>query len=378
MPRTTPRFDLSPIDFLETSSDVIQSELINEYESVTGRTLAQGDPVRLFLNAIAARMTQLSEAFNLAAKNNLLSYATGEYLDAMGEYVNTPRLQSSGASVTMKFTLNQPVQDSVYQIPKGTLVTDGSITFATDELATIAVGENTTTVTATATEKGTFANGLTIGSIKTLVEPLQNIQSVENTDISSGGSDIEDDESYAQRIKLAPASFSVAGPQGAYEYHALKFSGSIIDVSIYGLTTNPGNVYIHPLLTSGALPNEAFVEQLKNYLSGDSIRPLTDNLVVSAPTAVDYSIKLKWFLSQENIPKIQQITKAVEVAVEEYRSWQQSKIGRDLTPDELIKKLMQAGVKRVEIESPVFTTISQSQVAQCTGTQIDFGGSEES
>lgn len=376
MPRTTPRFGLSNIDFLETSEDVIKSELIAEYQNIIGRTLADGDPIRLFLNAIAARITQLSEAFNLAAKNNLLSYATGDYLDAMGYYVNTPRLDASGASVTMRFTLSEPASASVYQIPQGTKISDGSTTFATDKLAIIEVGQSSVDVTATATTTGSYTNGIAIGTIKNLIEPIAGL-SAKNIDISSGGSDVEDDESYAERIKLAPASFSVAGPHDAYEYHTLKFSSSIIDASIYGLKDEPGNVYIHPLLTGGVLPEQAFLDQLKEYLSADTIRPLTDNVIVTAPEAVNYQIKITWYLNTDDTQQIAQITSAVKDAVDNYKTWQQAQIGRDLIPDELTKLVIDAGAKRVEIDTPVFTTISSSQVAQCTDIEINFGGTED-
>lgn len=36
---------------------------------------------------------------------------------------------------------------------------------------------------------------------------------VENTTTSEGGKDLEDDESYRERIKITPESYSVAGQQ---------------------------------------------------------------------------------------------------------------------------------------------------------------------
>ncbi len=379
MPRSSPRFGLSELSFLTTDSATILNGYIEKYNELTGRSLASADPVYLLLESIAAEEAKLRADFNNAAKENLLTYSTGDYLDAMGAYVNTPRLQASGSQVTMRFTLSSAVEDSVYQIPSGTLITDGSVNFATDELATIAVGDTYVDVSATAVDVGSFSNGIAIGAINQLIEPMQNIESVANTTVSSGGSDIETDDAYAERIRLAPSSFSVAGPHGAYEYHAYSYSSSIIDVSIYGLVDYPGNVYVHPLLTDGTLPEQAFLDGLLEYLSDENIRPLTDNVLVSAPTAVDYNINLTWYLSASDVDKIEQITEAVAEAVEEYREWQQAKIGRDITPDELTKLCMQAGVKRLVITEPVFTEVSQSQVAQCAAANvtINFGGTEE-
>lgn len=379
MPRLSPRFGLASIDFLETDVQTILNNYIEKYNSLTGRSLAVADPVYLLLESIAAEEAKLRADFNNAAKENLLSYATGDYLDAMGYYVNTPRLQASGSTTTIRFTLNTTVSDSVYQIPAGTLVTDGSNKFATDELAFIEIGSTYVDVKATAVDVGSFTNGIAIGAINQLVEPLPNMESVSNTTVTSGGSDLEEDDAYADRIRLAPSSFSVAGPQGAYQYHTYSYSSSIIDVSIYGLEEHPGNVYVHPLLKDGTLPEQTFLDGLKAHLSDETIRPLTDNLIVTAPTAVNYTIKLTWYLSSDDIDKINQITADVEAAVEKYRQWQQAKINRDIIPDELTKLVMQAGAKRLTISSPVFTAVGKDKVAQCAASDITihYAGTEE-
>ncbi|MGN0903119.1 MAG: baseplate J/gp47 family protein [Succinivibrio sp.] len=379
MPRISPRFGLASIDFLETDVKSILNNYIEKYNSLTKRSLAVSDPVYLLLESIAAEEAKLRADFNNAAKENLLSYATGDYLDAMGFYVNTPRLQASGSTTIIRFTLNETVADSVYQIPAGTVVTDGSNNFATDQLATIKIGTNYADVTATAVTVGSFTNGIAIGAINQLIEPLPNMESVSNLTITSGGSDMEEDDAYADRIRLAPSSFSVAGPQGAYRYHVYSYNSSIIDVSIYGLEEHPGNVYIHPLLVDGALPEQSFLEGLKLHLSDETIRPLTDNLIVTAPTPVNYTIELTWYLSSDDIDKINQITEDVKTAVENFRQWQQSKINRDITPDELTKLVMQAGAKRLVITSPSFMSVGKDEVAQCAVSDvvIHFGGTEE-
>ena len=46
---------------------------------------------------------------------------------------------------------------------------------------------------------------------------------------------------------------------------------------------------------------------------------------------------------------------AVQAAVDKYIAWQCGKLGRDINPSKLISLLMQTGVKRVDLTSPVFT-----------------------
>ena len=64
-------------------------------------------------------------------------------------------------------------------------------------------------------------------------------------------------------------------------------------------------------------------------------------------------------------------------AVESYRLWQQSKIGRDIVQDELIAKVNAAGAARIDRTTllPVaFTALGATEVAQCTGVTVNFKG----
>lgn len=373
-----PRFGLPELNFLTVDATANEKRIIGAYEKITGRVLANGDPVRLFLLSLAAENTQLRQDFNLAARQNLLSYAQGEYLDALGNMVDTPRVQAQKAVVVLRYTLSHYLDDT-YVIPAGTKASDGAHIFETLNTVEIGPGILFIDVIAEATEVGAEYNDIEIGEINTMVDPMPDMDSVENIQKPSGGADTEEDDVYAERIRLAPTSFSVAGPHDSYEYFAKSFSSAIIDVSIYGLNEHPGNVYVRPLLTGGTIPTDAFLSELYEFLSDENIRPLTDCVLVSAPEAVNYEINIKWYLDSSNINRITQITSAVAKAVEEYRLWQQSSIGRDINPDVLIKMMRDAGAKRVEIQSPIFTQIDKSQVAQCSvsDVSINYGGSED-
>lgn len=378
MTRSTARFGLPELEFLKTDPDGILADLEARYREFTGRTLARADPVRLFLCAIAAEEAQLRNAVDLACKENLLSYADGDYLDALGAYVNTPRLEASKATATIRFTL-LAAQDSAFVIPAGTIVTNGLASFATDSAGIIEAGGTSIDLAATCTAAGADYNGIPAGSLNTLGDPLPGVASAVNTEATAGGSDREDDDAYAERIRLAPTAFSVAGPHDSYVYYAKKYSPSISDVCVYGLESEPGNVYVRPLLAGGVLPDDAFLEGLKAYLSSDTIRPLTDNVIVKAPEAVSFKISLTWYLGTESLKSIAAVTSAVAEAAEQYRQWQITRIGRDINPDRLVKLLIDAGAKRVAIASPAFTKLEQYQVGQCpaSGISIAFGGTED-
>ena len=306
--------------------------------------------------------------------SKILTYAKGNYLDALGQSIAVTRLPASKAITTIQFTLSQALGNA-YTIPKGFQVSAGSVTFETDNELIIPVGEKTGNVTASCVESGTVGNGFVAGQIATIVSPQPYLESAANTVTSVGGADIEDDAAYAERIRLRPDSFSVAGPEKSYIYYAESYSASIIDVAI--TSPDPGEVYVYPLLSGGQLPNESFLEGLQSHLSDETIRPLTDHVVTKAPTAVNYKIQVDYWVNQSDSVRLASIQAAVEEAVESYRLWQQSKIGRDISQDELIARVIDAGASRIDrstLSPTAFQALSADQVAQCTEVKVNFKG----
>lgn len=374
MAETIPRWGLPEVNFLETDAETIRSQIITGFEQASGDTLAAGDPRRLFLLSIADVIIQQRTAINLAAQQNLLSYAQGGYLDALGQLLAVERMAESKAVTTIEFTLSQAL-GSVYTIPAGTQVTNGVVTFETDEDLLIPIGETTGEVSASCTVAGPVGNDYLAGQISTIVTPMTFVFGAQNTTITTGGADAESDPDFADRIRLAPNSFSVAGPEKAYVYHAKSVSPAIIDVKVNSPT--PGEVDVYVLLTDGTLPTEDTLEQIEEHLSDENIRPLTDYVVVKAPTASNYEIELHYWINQEDASKAAQIQADVEAAVEQYRLWQQTKIGRDITPGKLLQLVFAAGASRVDnskLKPATWKKLEAMQVAQCTKVNVVYEG----
>lgn len=374
MAETIPRWGLAPVNFLETDAETIRSQIITGFEKASGDTLAAGDPRRLFLLSIADVIIQQRTAINLAAQQNLLSYAQGGYLDALGQLLAVERMAESKAVTTIEFTLSQAL-GSVYTIPAGTQVTNGVVTFETDEDLLIPIGETMGEVSASCTVAGPVGNDYLAGQISTIVTPMTFVSGAQNTTITTGGADAESDPDFADRIRLAPNSFSVAGPEKAYVYHAKSVSPAIIDVKVNSPT--PGEVDVYVLLTDGTLPTEDTLEQIEEHLSDENIRPLTDYVVVKAPTASNYEIELHYWINQEDSSKAAQIQADVEAAVEQYRLWQQTKIGRDITPGKLLQLVFAAGASRVDnskLKPAAWKKLEAMQVAQCTKVNVVYEG----
>ncbi|MNW67399.1 hypothetical protein D3C74_459810 [compost metagenome] len=64
----------------------------------------------------------------------------------------------------------------------------------------------------------------------------------------------------------------------------------------------------------------------------------------------------------------------VTSAVDAYLLWQKSKLGRNINPSELIRRVMTAGALRVDVTSPTFTEVDTLEVAKDAAVNITYGG----
>ena len=371
--------NLPAIEFVDADTETAKAEVIAKYEEISGRSLAAADPIRLFLESVAAENAQLRAAINKAGKMNLLAYAVGDYLDHLGVLVDTDRLAASRAQTTIEFTLSAALQIAV-TIPAGTRITDMSQTviFATSETLTIEAGQLTGTVTAYCTEAGSAGNGYIVGQLQTLIDPVPYVESAFNKTVSVGGADIEDDDDYRERIHLAPESFSVAGPKGAYEFWAKSASSLVEDVAVFGPEDGlePGCVEVYPLLEGGQIPTQEILDAVLEVLNDDKIRPLTDKVSVLPPSTVSYRIELTYYIDRSNAETATAVKEAVDNAITKYKLWQKAKLGRDIDPSKLVEMMVQAGAVKVTITSPVITNVANNAlaVADDTISSIIYGG----
>lgn len=364
--------NVADINFVETDTDQIKTNIITIHESLTGRTLAQGDPVRLFLETIASVIAQQKAAINFTGKMNLLAYSKDGYLDHLGLLVGANRLPASAAEATAKIMLSE-AQESAIVIPAGIRITAGdNIFFATKEQIIITPGKIEGEVIVACTIAGAVGNGYLPGQLKTIVDPIPYVQSITNMTKSKGGADIEDDERYRTKIHEAPESFSTAGPDGSYEYWAKTATSLIVDVKVD--SPEPGVVEVISLLEGGEIPTDEIISSIDKICNSKKIRPLTDNVRILKPEVVNFNINVTYYLESVNATELIAIKAAVETAVNDYILWQKSKLGRDINPSELVRKMVNAGAKRVDVTEPLYSVVNKKQVAVANQSIIVFGG----
>lgn len=366
--------NLNDISFVETSPTNIEKDIITTYEAISGKKLYQGDPVRLYLQAIAAIIIQQRILIDYSAKQNLLSYAEGDTLDHVVALVGVTRLNASPARTTLRFTISAP-QQAVINVPKNTKVKAGELYFVTTTHEEIAIGETQIDISAECLEVGTKGNNLIPGQITSMVDIFPFYLNVSNITTTTGGTDIEDDEALRERAFEAPNSFSNAGSDDAYAFWAKTVSPEIGDVAV--ISPSPGEVEIIPIGKQGQILSDELIEAILIKCSDKNVKPLTDHVAVITPTVTNYDIRLRYYLSDRNKAISASLQGKIAVAIDEYILWQGAKLGRDINPSELIYRIIQAGAKRVEIESPVFLPTSQKELARVQEIEVIYGGLED-
>ena len=373
---------LPDINFVDTNAEATLDRIVQGYEAAAGRKLGEADPIMLFLKSIAYENVLLRNAIDFTGKQNLLFYAEGDYLDHLGFLLDVERNEAKNSLTTLRFTLAS-VQSSNIIIPLNTKVSDGNYTFQTTEVTQIVAGQLTVDVGAESVISGDETNNISIDRINQFIDVIPYVEKVSNLTDTSGGANTESDDSYKKRIALAPSSFSVAGPYESYKFWALTANQNIIDVAVVNKEERTqdiqyaGVVEVYPLIKSGQPATVEILGQVLEILSNKKVRPLTDKVETLAPIQVDYTIDLKYYIHTDDGANANIIQSKVSNAVQDFIKWQYEKLGRDINPSELTRLIVNAGAKRVDIISPIFTALDEFEIGNNISVNIVFDGFEQ-
>lgn len=100
---------------------------------------------------------------------------------------------------------------------------------------------------------------------------------------------LETDDRFRRRIQLAPEAFATAGSHGGYVFHALTACPTVADVSV--VNPAPGEIVVSVMGDrADPTPTAAEVTAVRDHLSRDDIKPMTDILTVRAATVISVPI----------------------------------------------------------------------------------------
>lgn len=226
------------LKFIETEAGKVLDTVLEEMENGINEPLYPGDERRITGETLAQVVVAVYNSVNDACRQKMLRYARHTVLDAIGETRDCYRKTPTHATVTLQFSVTEPVESNII-IPAGLRVSgDFEHYFVTDSTVVLIAGTDSVEVTATAEEGGADYNEIAPGAINKIVDvsdvPL--IDNVTNLDASEGGANEEDDEPYRERIREAENRLSTAGPAKAYKYWALTANTLVSDAVVQSET----------------------------------------------------------------------------------------------------------------------------------------------
>jgi phage-related baseplate assembly protein len=158
----------------------------------------------------------------------------------------------------------------------------------------------------------------------------------------------EADDQLRSRTQIAPEALSVAGPKGAYVFHARQVSAAIVDVNVW--SPSPGVVHVIPLVAAGnGVPDDATIAAVQVALNDDYVRPLTDAVSVLKARLLPATISASLFMSRGPDPATVQA--AALASLNLYLAARRM-VGATVYAKGIETALMVGGVDDLELASP--------------------------
>ena len=337
---------IEELNYDELLKDV--KRLFKTYLNDAEISLLESDNYSALLEALAYRELLLRARINESVKSMLLPFSSGSDLDNVAAIYGIERLKGERPTANIALSLSFK-RDSDTFIPKGSIFCsdNGKRAFLKED-ALIAANE-------------IKANGVIVldefiklSSVKCeyVQTPFPFVLKAKQTSEFVGGAEIESDERLRERAVLSLERFSTAGSKKAYVYQALSANAKVEEVSV--LNGGAGIVKIY-LKTS-----EETRQSVAEYLNGEKVRPLTDNVVVENAKIIDVTVKAELELTDTFLQD--EIDKVVKQTANTL------KIGEDLNLSYIYSMLHKSGVYRVNLASPAADT----KVGDDSFARIDF------
>ncbi|WP_394859394.1 baseplate assembly protein [Klebsiella pneumoniae] len=196
----------------------------------------------------------------------------------------------------------------------------------------------------------------------------------DDTQIPPVAAVMESDSDLRQRVPAAFEGMSVAGPVGAYEYHALSSDGRVADASAF--SPSPAEVVVTILARDGdGTAPEDLLQVVGVALNDEAVRPVADRVSVRSAEIVPYEIDAVLYVYPG--PAKEPILSAAKAQGAAYIN-EQRRLGRDVRLSAIYAALHVQGVQRVELMKPAADmVIDKTQASFCTDFKAVIGGSDE-
>ncbi len=248
---------------LQKGVEDIRDEMLSQVSDDLDKT--QGSFIWDSLSPVAIKIAEIYLQMQEILKRAFVQYSYGEYLDLKAQEYGLRRKPPTKATGSVIFEGNPGTL-----IPAGTIVsTEGDsniepILFRTTQ--DVVIGDSgKATAEIECTEAGKKGN-VPANSIVLLGQYIAGVARVYNPSPTSGGTDVEDDESFRTRILQAVRDIRTGGNIGDYKAWALEVAG-VGKVQVIPCKYGTGTVSIVLLDSNLEIPTDSLIEEVQNYIS---------------------------------------------------------------------------------------------------------------
>lgn len=236
-------------------------------------------------------------------KSAFPQYALDEDLDRNGETHGVFRKPAAPAEVLLTVTgIPGTFIPAGFRFATPTIGDAPGVEFATNEDTTIPAS-GVVEVMATATEPGTQGN-VPAGAVSLQSQPKDGITSVNNAKAANGGTDIESDDDYRQRILEVMQRNPGSGSKYDYIRWAKEVSG-VRDAYCIPEWLGPGTgtVKVLCLGTDGLPASEVVLQRVREHITGptgkDGLAPVDAIVTIDAPLTLYLNYYAKLFIRDD-------------------------------------------------------------------------------
>jgi phage-related baseplate assembly protein len=182
---------------------------------------------------------------------------------------------------------------------------------------------------------------------------------------------MESDGDLRLRVQLAPETFSVAGPVGAYVAIALGADGKVLDAAVK--SPAPGIVLVTVLSREGDGTADAdLIAAVKASVDAEDVRPLTDRVTVQSAEIVPYQVEATVVTFPGPDPSV--VVAQAQERLDAYLA-DCHHIGREVAISGIHAALHTSGVESVVLTKPLASIqANDTQAPYCTSVILTNGG----
>ncbi|MFD2178524.1 baseplate assembly protein [Veronia pacifica] len=183
----------------------------------------------------------------------------------------------------------------------------------------------------------------------------------------------ETDDDFRTRLQLSPEGISVAGPDGAYHFHALASDSDVKDACAFGphsddFPTAPGTVDLVVLSHQhNGKASDDLLNTVEQYLYPR--RPMTVKLNVRQATLKTFAIQARLTLTA--VPSPDAVIKAAYARCQQYLD-EQHRLGGKVVRSKVDWALQVPGVDEVELQGFKDIRCERHAAPYCTGLTVEI------